>query len=251
MKKLSVVLMVVLVAAAGVGAREIDESKPADRNGTVEISVINSAVTIVGWDRAEVRLTGDLAAGPGDLTFLSEGGRTVIEVEALDEGGSELTVHVPRGSEIRAETLAAGVTARDLEGVVVIESVAGPIVVEGSPAEVTLGTAAGPITVKAGTLARAEIESMAGPIEIDAVPSRDGRWEIEAVSSPVTLTLPADVSARIEADSFSGAIVNELGPAAEKSSSMLPSMELRFTAGGGDATIRIETVSGPITFAER
>ena len=51
--------------------------------------------------------------------------------------------------------------------------------------------------------------------------------------------------------SFSGAITNELGPAAEKSSKWTPQKELSFTTGSGGARITIETLSGAIGIRKR
>jgi hypothetical protein len=45
---------------------------------------------------------------------------------------------------------------------------------------------------------------------------------------------------------FSGAITNDLGPAAEKSSRFTPEKELSFTTGTGGARITVETLSGAV-----
>ena len=50
---------------------------------------------------------------------------------------------------------------------------------------------------------------------------------------------------------FSGAITNELGPAAEKSSKWTPAEGALFTTGSGGARITVETLSGAVNIRKR
>jgi hypothetical protein len=50
---------------------------------------------------------------------------------------------------------------------------------------------------------------------------------------------------------FSGAISNDIGPEAERSSKYTSEKELSFTAGGGAAEVSIESFSGTVKIKTR
>jgi hypothetical protein len=50
---------------------------------------------------------------------------------------------------------------------------------------------------------------------------------------------------------FSGDIVNELGPAAEKPNKWAPGKELSFTSGSGGARVTVETLSGTVNIKKK
>jgi hypothetical protein len=73
---------------------------------------------------------------------------------------------------------------------------------------------------------------------------------VETVSGPVELLLPAGFAADFSISTFSGAIVNELGPAA-KAEGWGPGKDLKFTSGQGGARVSVETLSGAIHIRKR
>ena len=52
-----------------------------------------------------------------------------------------------------------------------------------------------------------------------------------------------------EVETFSGRIKNAFGPEAERTSEYAPGQELRFTTGGGDASVEVESFSGTVEIA--
>jgi len=88
-------------------------------------------------------------------------------------------------------------------------------------------------------------------VRFEAGLSARATLSVESVSGGVDLLLPASLGAEFTVSTFSGAITNELGPAAEKSSRWTPEKELSFTTGSGGARITVETLSGAVNIRKR
>jgi DUF4097 and DUF4098 domain-containing protein YvlB len=196
--------------------------------------------------------------------------------------GTDLEVMVPRGSEIQVEGVNTEIEIKRVENEVWAESVNGSIVVDGSPEEVSAstvngnvditasaneveaetvngritisgsrgdvvaGTVNGSIEVSGAEFESAEFSSVSGDIEFRGALSRRGSIQFESHSGSVILYLPSDVSAEFEVSTFSGKIVNELGPEARRTSKYAPGYELEFTTGSGDAEVEISSFSGRV-----
>ena len=84
------------LAAAG---SAINKRTSADPNGTVEISNVAGSVTVTGWNRNEVEVTGELGDGTETLEF-TKGERlvrikVVVPRRAYNVDDTELIVKVP------------------------------------------------------------------------------------------------------------------------------------------------------------
>ena len=73
-----------------------------------------------------------------------------------------------------------------------------------------------------------------------------GSFDFETVSGTIELRVPAGLAADFDAETFSGKITNELGPAPKRSGQILPSQELSFSTGSGGARISLQSFSGAI-----
>ena len=71
------------------------------------------------------------------------------------------------------------------------------------------------------------------------------------MSGAVELFFPAGFAGDFTVSTFSGAITNELGPAAEKKGEWAPGSELRFTSGAGGARVSVETLSGAVQIRKK
>ena len=69
------------------------------------------------------------------------------------------------------------------------------------------------------------------------------------MSGELTLRLPAELSARIAAETFSGGIRSDFGSVDEAEHG--PGKRLRATAGAGTARIELETFSGDLEIVRR
>jgi len=291
MKRAALVLATILAGPAWLAAQtQVDQKHPAAPDAKVTIENMSGSVKVTGWDRAEVQVKGTVGDG-GELSFDGSEKSLAIEVEAEHGNPmgikSDLEVFVPAGSSVSIEGFqatisVAGVTGSvsaetvngsltqsgaaksvDLQSVngaidvtkpsgrVKAEAVNGPVTVRDASGEIEASTVNGKLLVTGGSFDRATFETVAGGIRFEAGLSARATMNVESVSGPVDLLLPAGFGAEFLVSTFSGDITNELGPAAQKSSKWTPEKELSFTTGSGGARITVETLSGAVHIRKR
>jgi hypothetical protein len=287
-----------LAAGTAWAGSPIDQTREAPAAGVVVIDNLSGTIDITGWDQNQVKVKGTLGDGVERLEFSRDGDRTTVKVvyprgvkfKGWGHGGAgetDLAVHVPKGSTVRANGVNVAVTADGVTGSLELKTVNGDIHIAGSPAEVDAGTVNGKIEFK-GSSPRTHLESVNGPLEItgahgeveastvngdihltggdldrakgstvggdivfDAVPTSRGSIDLESHSGDVILYLPKSLSAEFDVSTFSGDISNELGPKAERTDRYAPGMELKFALGDGDARIEASSFSGSVEIKEK
>jgi len=288
-----------LVAAAAPTAAQIrvDQQRPAEPAGRVCVENLFGSIEIVGWDRNEVAVRGTLAAGVEDFDVDADEEGIDVDVDVPDawlyasdddtDYRSTLTVQVPRGSSVCAESLNASVSVRDVGGAIEVETVNGRVAIAGDPRSVEVETMTGDVEVRArsaavaieslsgavdveGARGRVEIETVSGPVRVvggeivelgvettsgdvalDVDPAARGEIDVSTHSGAVTLTLPRAVRARFELVTFSGTIESDLGPAPSRRGAFLPETRLRFSTGTEDFEVSVETFEAPIALRAR
>jgi hypothetical protein len=290
MTKTTIALVLAALPAAGAAQDRINRTRAAAPDGVVHIENPAGSVRVIGWDRAEVAVTGALGHGAYGLNLRGDKRRTVVEVET--EGNphgahSEIEVRVPAGSDVVIESFGASVSVSEVRGTVTAEtvngdirvgeaprevqaesvnggvsvasrggrvraeSVNGPVTVRGAGGEINASTVNGPLSVTGGTFERGRLETVNGRILFEAGLAAGGSLEVETVSGEVELALPAGTAADFTVSTFSGDIRNELGPAAQRASRHTTEKELTFSTGGGGAKVTVETLSGGIVLRRR
>ncbi len=172
----------------------------------------------------------------------TSGGIRICGVYPLEDGGTrsacdsgkggdmrdgasiDFVVHVPAGVDLKARTVNGGIKTGDLGGNVSVTTVNGGIEVSGSG------------TVQAKTVNGA-IEAVTGAA------SWNGALEFKTVNGSITVTLPGDASARVEAKTVNGGLDTDFpltiqgrwGP-----------RRMEGTIGQGGGTLELETVNGAI-----
>ena len=284
------VLTLLLAAPPARAQTRLEQSRPAAADGLVDIENMSGSVKVVGWDKNEVTVTGTLGRRAEGLDFSSTGNRTRIEVETHGSPHgvrSDLEISVPAGSRVKVEGFDANITITGVTGAVYAETVNGSITQSGAAKEVELqsvngsvevakatgriraesvngavtvrevsgeveaSTVNGELTVTGSTFERAHLEAVSGSIHFEGDLGKRAILEAETVSGSVELLLPASVSADFEISTFSGEIVNELGPAAPRKGRYTPEKELSFSAGSGGAKVVVNTLSGGISLRKR
>jgi DUF4097 and DUF4098 domain-containing protein YvlB len=153
MKKLTVIALGSLFVAP-VAAEEIDRTLDAAADGSVNISNISGSVTVEGWDRNEVRVTGELGRNVEELIFERDGDTVMIKVKVPRKGGrgieSDLHVSVPEGSSIDVGTVSADIEVSRVFGEQKLNAVSGDIDAATDSADVSVGTVSGDVEIKGG-----------------------------------------------------------------------------------------------------
>jgi hypothetical protein len=284
-------VVVALLALPALAQQSVNERRPASPTGTVEISNIAGSVRVIGWSQGEVEGTGTLGRGTERLEFSGPPERILVKVvvpeHTHDLKGSDLTVKVPAGCRLEAETVSASLMVDGLTGTLDVVSVSGEITLTGDPAdveaesvsgeidvavksatmrlatvsgsitargargEVKVETVSGNATVDAVAVDRVELESVSGNLRFAGDLSSTGRLDAESVSGTVDIALPAGVGGGFRLKSFSGDIDNQFGPPARRTAEYAPGVEAEFTTGSGGARVDVETMSGSIILRKR
>jgi len=245
----------VLAAPAADGS--VDETYAVSAQATVSVEALFGTIRVRGWDRPEVRLTGSVDPRAGELNVRASESAVRIEVEPVNgtsRGPSavRLTLEIPAGGRLLIEGIGTDVAVEGVTGPVSVETVNGAIDLDGASGELEASSVSGEIGVRSGRpVRRGTLASVSGSILFDAPLADLARLVVETVSGDVLLRIPEDVSAAFEVSTFSGTIVNGLGPEARRSSTFLPAQELSFTRGAGGATVTIESFSGRVELQPR
>ena len=246
------ILLALIIITTAWAERPVNESRSASSDGVVEIEILGGSITIVGWDRNEVEVTGDLGDGKQELEIEGEGDHITIEV-VLPRGrhqnieGADLQIRVPRASRVEVESVSANIEASEVTGRLILETVSGNVTVEGEPEELEMSSVSGDIRFEGdGMLKEGSFETVSGNVFGSTDFDSRGSFSFETVSGNVELRVPSGINARFEVSTFSGNIRNEIGPEPKRSSSILPSQELEFTVGSGGARISLQAFSGNV-----
>jgi len=149
---------------------------------SVEISTVSASIDVQG-----ISGTAELETVSGAIQV--GGGIPAVEAESVS-GQIDIA-----GEGTRAE----------------VESVSGAVTVTGGSESVEVATVSGVITVSGDGFREVDFESVSGAIEFTGSLEIGAEVNVEAHSSTVTLLLPADLSAYIEVQTFSGTIENDFG----------------------------------------
>ena len=151
MNRLTVILVGALLALPA-AAEEVDKTIDAAANGHVHVSNIAGEVTIAGWSRNEVEVTGELGRNVEELIFERDGDRVTIKVKVPRKGGrgieSDLHIHVPQGSSIDVGTVSADISVSEVRGDQSLNSVSGDIDTEAYENDVSAEAVSGDIEVR-------------------------------------------------------------------------------------------------------
>jgi len=226
-----------LAAALGAGAASaegFEQHVAADAHGMVEISNVNGRVDVEGWDRPEVYVR---APGSSKVEVTSAPGHTSIRVvhsgpSLFGSGSVDLTVSVPKGSEVDVSAVSADVKSAHVEGAQHLHTISGNIAADFGPGDLEVKTVSGDTSLK-GPDETAQARDTA---EVPAV-------RITSVSGDVSLQHGART---LEAQSVSGDLAVQLGA--------VHSVRLRTTSGDlsfsgqleHGATLESESVSGDL-----
>ena len=290
------VVSLCLAAAVAFAARpaaaqqKVEARRSASADALVEIENPAGSIRVIGWDRGEVLVNGDLGAGASGLDFTGSGSRirVGVDTERNPHGvSSALEVHVPAKSRLQIESFNGSISVEGVNGTVSAEtvngsinvtgqareieaesvngsvqvsgasthtkaeSVNGSVVVRGASGDLDASTVNGRLEVSGGSFERAHLETVSGSLAFDGALASGASLEAETVSGSVTLALPAGVAADFSISTFSGSVENAFGPPAARVSEHTPEKELEFSTGGGGASVSVHTLSGGITLRKK
>lgn len=273
-----------LLPLAAQAATRVDERAPLGAGGRVELSNIAGKVSVRGWDRNEVALSGSMADG---LTLKQDRSTNRVRWEVVyprngNNGGATLELRVPRAVEVQLGTVSADidvaeVDVRRLQANAVsgdiaaagrsgetalttvsgsirsqvqtprldLRAVSGSVQATGGSGEVAAETVSGSIKLDAGRVQRLGAEAVSGSLNVAAAElAPGGKVTLQTVSGSIGLQLPRSVSAQLSVKTFSGDIQSDAGTVERPRYG--PGRSLEAKLGGGDGDITINAHSGNV-----
>ena len=199
---------------------KVDKTLTTSASPIVEIEHVAGKATITGWDKNEVKVTGELGDRTEAFIFEKKGDDVILKVETNHRkidwrdknpgDGDDLTIFVPAKSGLSYTAVVADVEASGLTNSVQFDVVNGDIT-----ASLTL--------------------------------AEKGDVDASSVGGTLHLKMQKGVSARVEMQAHAGGdIVNRLTADKPSSAKYGPNEWLEFTANGGRATIEMSTVHGEL-----
>src|SRR5210317_1904819 len=150
MKKLTVIVLSLLLAAP-IMAEEVNRTLDAASDGRVYISNIAGSVTVNGWSRDQVEVTGELGRNVEELIFERDGDKITIKVKVPKKGGrgieSYLYIQLPQGSSIDVSTVSADIEVKQVSGEQSLGTVSGDIYTESAKSDISAEAVSGDIEI--------------------------------------------------------------------------------------------------------
>jgi hypothetical protein len=230
-------------------ATSVDEHRPANPQGAVEIDNVAGMIDVQGWDKSEVAVTGTIGKDVDRVEVTGEGNRTSVRVILpqgqhwhMRDGEADLVIHVPANSSIAATLVSSDLKVSAVHGGLELRTVSGNIDAEGG-GDVHANAVSGDIHLTANAAKVIEVKSISGNIVLTG-----GNADIEAttVSGDAHLTLGTVSRARFK--TVSGELSATLGAAANaqiEGESVSGDVKLDF-ASAPAADFDIQTISGDI-----
>jgi hypothetical protein len=152
---------------------------------------------------------------------------------------------------VNAESVSGSVEITAATPEVRAKSVSGSVALAGVSGRMSASTVSGDTHVRDSRIEYGSFESVSGDVRLEGQLARGAAIHAQSHSGDLILRLPNDTSAEYEVKTFSGEIVNELGPPAQRTSRYTPGRELRFATGRGEAVVVLQSFSGNVKLLER
>jgi len=215
-------------------ATPIDQTRPLDARGKVEIDNLKGRIQVRAWNRNEVRITGSLGEGVEKLVIEGQGDHLLVRAQYPKQigawrgdrtGPTDLQLQVPLRADLDIESVSADI---DVDGVapgeLSIDTVSGKVVVAAAPDHADITTVSGDLqaTLNSGDV---KVETVSGDALLKG--RLKGQVHGETVSGRLSIDSAGEPIRRLSAATVSGETALDVG-----------------LAGGGE--IKSQTVSGDI-----
>jgi DUF4097 and DUF4098 domain-containing protein YvlB len=183
---------------------------------SVEINVVSAPVSIDGLDGGKIEINSVSGRIRGNL----------------------------RSPDINMQTVSGSIDLAGSATKADLQTVSGDIIAPSVTERVEAQTVSGRMTIGGGPWKQANFSTVSGDTQITGGPTRDGKIDVDSMSGDVQLQLPSDVSAKLEASTFSGSIRSDFGNPSSGEDG--PGKQLKTTIGGGNGNIHVESFSGDV-----
>ena len=226
MKRVTTIALACLLTAP-VFAEEVDRTIDASSDGHVHVSNIAGSVTVHGWSRDSVEVTGSLGRNVEELIIERDGDKVLIKVKVPRRGGrgidSDLRISIPQDSSLDVGAVSADIDVTDITGEQSLHTVSGNVTTETSGADMSA-------------------ESVSGDVEVSGN-NAEGEVVASTVSGDVTLFR---VSGEVEAESVSGDVIVDEGSFSRAELGTVNGEIVFLGELQNDGKLSVETVNGSV-----
>ncbi len=206
----SLFLPLLLAAAAAQAATPIDQTRPLDPRGKVEVENIKGRIQVRAWDRPEVRIRGALGQGVEKLEVEGDADDLQVKVRYPKGGGwggrssgpTELDLMVPVRASLDLHAVSADV---DVSGVasdeLSIENVSGSVIVAAAPRELSINTVSGDVIATANS-GEVDVQTVSGGVTLRG--RLNGEVAVETVSGDIRVAVKDERLHELSTNSVSG-----------------------------------------------
>lgn len=176
-----------------------------------------------------------------DIDVAGVGGRRL----SADSVSGDVLVRSTRVAEANFDNVSGDIDAELDSQSLTVDSVSGDIHLKGRiSGRVSLDTVSGDATLEALAVERLTLSTVSGDGTLSAGLAAAGSITADSVSGNVNLVLPADTSARLRIETFSGNISSPVGQV--QTEEYGPGKHLDAKMGSGSGQIRLESFSGNV-----
>lgn len=187
-------LLLLALSGAAAASTPINETRSVNADARIDVSNIKGDVTVSGWDKNEVSITGTLGEGVKKLEIEGSGSSLTIKVEPPDKqgwfswgsesrmGNSSLDLKVPRNAEMKIEVVSADVALSGVAGRALnVNGVSGKLRLDSDAKEVDVDSVSGNIELT-GKAERGHLETVSGNVRTRGL---GGQIKFETVSGDI------------------------------------------------------------------
>jgi hypothetical protein len=241
--------LALIFSSVAFAATSVDEHRPANPQGSVEIDNVAGLIEVQGWDKSEVAVTGSIGKDVERVDVSGDGNRTSVRVVlpngrhwGMHDGEAHLVIRVPANSSVSASMVSSDLRISAVRGALELRTVSGEISGEGG-GDLRANSVSGDIHLIATGAKRVEVKAISGDIKLTA-----GNTDIEAttVSGDAQLTLGTVNRGRFK--TVSGSLIVSLSAAPDAQidgETISGDIKLSF-ASEPSADFDVQTLSGDI-----
>ena len=241
------ITLAAMAARAG-EPRTINETRPADPAGSVEIVNVAGNVDVQGWDQPQLEVTGTIGDKVERVDVTSSGNHASVRVvlpsgpQWAGDGSASLTVHVPRGSALTVSLVSADLQIADLAGAGHLRTVSGNISGD-LDGDARVNTVSGDVQLKAPDARDLEIKTISGNVSLYG---SGGNVEVSTVSGDAELSLGALSRGRFQTVSGNFGIGSTLAAGGQIDAESVSGDIIVSFAAAPDAAVDLQSFSGDI-----
>jgi hypothetical protein len=239
----------VLATPTMAATRSIEQHQSADPAGTVEIINVAGSVAVVGWDKPEVAVTGDIGERVERVDITGSDKHLTVRVVLpigghwSGDGAANLTVHVPQQSSLTLSLVSADLKVGGVSGSQQIHTVSGKVVSDGGGLT-RINTISGDVQISLPSGTPADISTVSGHV---VVRGGEGEVSVKSVSGDGQLTLGTLTNFHLETVSGNFSISARLASGSRfEASAVSGDLQADF-AGVSGASYELSTLSGEIS----